>query len=72
MQDLPNSFKFGTKRHKLEEKNQGKSQESATQPDVEGNSNTKWNLHQRMLSRIVQVGYEGLNDEEKAYWNNVY
>ncbi len=29
-------------------------------------------LHQRMLSRMVTVGYAGLNDEERAYWNSVY
>ena len=29
-------------------------------------------LHQRMLSRMVEVGYEGLTDEERAYWNSVY
>ena len=29
-------------------------------------------LHQRILSRMVEVGYEGLTDEERAYWNSVY
>ena len=29
-------------------------------------------FHQQMLSRIVKVGYEGLTEEEKAYWNSVY
>jgi len=29
-------------------------------------------LHQRMLSRMVEVGYAGLTDEERAYWNSVY
>jgi hypothetical protein len=28
--------------------------------------------HQRMLSAIVINGYEGLTDEERAYWNSVY
>ena len=28
--------------------------------------------HQRMLSAIVKKGYEGLTDEERAYWNSVY
>lgn len=29
-------------------------------------------LHQRMLSRMVKVGFEDLTDEERAYWNSVY
>ena len=29
-------------------------------------------LHQQMLSRMVKVGYEGLTNEERAYWNSVY
>jgi len=28
--------------------------------------------HQRMLSAIVKKSYEGLTDEERAYWNSVY
>ena len=29
-------------------------------------------LHQRMLSAMVKKGYEGLTDEERAYWNSAY
>lgn len=29
-------------------------------------------LHQSMLSRMVKVGFGGLTDEERAYWNSVY
>jgi len=32
----------------------------------------RFSLHQRMLSRMVEVGNEGLTDEERAYWNSVY
>lgn len=29
-------------------------------------------LYQRMRSALVTKGYEGLTDEERAYWNSVY
>ena len=29
-------------------------------------------LYQRMRSALVIKGYEGLTDEERAYWNSVY
>ena len=29
-------------------------------------------LYQRMRSALVVKGYEGLTDEERAYWNSVY
>jgi hypothetical protein len=38
----------------------------------ENNKLTQVSLHQRMLSRMVKVGYGELNDEERAYWNSVY
>ena len=28
--------------------------------------------YQRMRSALVTKGYEGLTDEESAYWNSVY
>ena len=28
--------------------------------------------HQKLLSALLEKGYEGLTDEEKRYWNNVY
>lgn len=38
----------------------------------ENNRLAQISLHQRMLSRMVKVGYAGLTDEERAYWNSVY
>lgn len=29
-------------------------------------------LYQRMRSALVTKGYEGLTDDERAYWNSVY
>ena len=29
-------------------------------------------LYQRMRSALVIKGYNGLTDEERAYWNSVY
>lgn len=29
-------------------------------------------MHQEMLSKLVNVGYENLSESEKAYWNSVY
>ena len=29
-------------------------------------------LYQRMRSVLVIKGYDGLTDEERAYWNSVY
>ena len=28
--------------------------------------------HQKLLSALLEKGYEGLTDEEKRYWNSVY
>ncbi len=29
-------------------------------------------LYQRMRSALATKGYEGLTDDERAYWNSVY
>ncbi len=40
--------------------------------DVQKKSNDFHRNHQKLLSSLVTKSYEGLTDEEKRYWNNVY
>ena len=40
--------------------------------DVQKKSNDFHRNHQKLLSALLKKGYEGLTDEEKRYWNNVY
>ena len=40
--------------------------------DVQKKSNDFHRKHKKLLSSLVTKGYEGLTDEGKRYWNNVY